>query len=399
MDIKTTKHREEVTIALCGRLDTSVSRQVAADIDSQLAECGTVTSLTCDMAEVDYISSSGLRILLGLAQRYKNFRIAEAQPEVYQVFEMTGFTKIMQIERALRQLSVDGCTEIGHGGVGTVYRIDDDTIIKVFREGTTLNEVRREITMAKEAFVLGMPTAISFDVVRVGSCYGLVFELLRAETLSACIRREPERIDEYACLFARLFRQMHAIEVPPGGNIPSALEREEWAVRHISRYFDTESIDILLHIVSLIPHGNRLLHGDLQTKNAMMDANGQLMLIDMGEVSYGHPIIDLAHAYGALIRFIGVDYEDTLGITREMGSDIFHRMLSHYFGGLDAADLAHRIGQIEAVSCVRNLSWLSLSDSFPEACIRMCQDFFRENIASRKDYLFGICETLNDWTI
>ena len=91
----------------------------------------------------------------------------------------------------------------------------------------------------KEAFVLGMPTAISFDIVRVGSQYGLVYELLNADTLSACIKREPERMEEFAVKYAHLFRQLHSIEVPQGGNIPSAMVREESAIRHIGRYFDT----------------------------------------------------------------------------------------------------------------------------------------------------------------
>ncbi len=399
MDIRKTVKNGDVTIALSGKLDTSVSRKTAADIDSLLAGCKAITSLTCDMEGVDYISSSGLRVLLGLAQKHKNFRIAEAQPGVYKVLEMTGFTKIMHVEQALRRLSIDGCAEIGRGGVGTVYRIDDDTIIKVFREGTPLDEVRREIAMAKESFVLGMPTAISFDVVRVGSCYGLVYELLRADTLGVCINRQPERIEEFAILFSRLFQQMHAIEVPTDCNIPNVLEREEWAVRHISRYFDTESIDILLRIVSRIPQGNRLLHGDLQTKNAMMDADGQLMLIDMGEVGYGHPVIDLAHAYSAMVKFGGDGYEEIFGISREVGTDMFNRTLNHYFKGLDAADLAHRIEQIDAVSCVRNFSWLSLSDSFPEVRIRQSQEFFHERVARRKDYLFAVSDTLADWTL
>ena len=172
----------EATLTLCGRLDTAVSSQVSADINQLLATAGTIQHLTVDAGQLEYISSSGLRILLMLAKRFKQFRITEVNPEVYDVLSMTGFTKMMTVERALRQLSVDGCEVIGVGGVGTVFRLNDDTIIKVFREGTTMDEVRKEITMSKEAFVMGMPTAISFDMVRVGSQYGLVYELLHAQT-------------------------------------------------------------------------------------------------------------------------------------------------------------------------------------------------------------------------
>ena len=383
------------TLYLEGRLDTAASPQVQADINKKLATIGEVSQFVCDASHLEYISSSGLRILLFLRKRFPNFRLTEVGPEVYQVLEMTGFTKMMTIERALRRMSVEGCEEIGRGGVGIVYRINDDTIIKVFREGSNIDEVRREITMAKEAFVLGMPTAISFDVVRVGNHYGLVYELLHADTLSACIRRQPKRIDEYARLYAGLFRQLHAIQVPQPSLIPSVMQREEEAIRHIGRYFDAESIDLLLRITEAIPQSCRLLHCDLQTKNAMMQGN-ELMLIDMGEVGYGHPMIDLGHAHSAMVGLIG-DYDQMIGISREVGNDLWQRTMHYYFEGLSAADFAHRMEQIEAVAVVRNFSWLSLSDSFPEAVVRECQQAFAERVGKRKDWLLDVSRTFADW--
>ena len=151
MNIDIRQDSNSVTLMLAGRLDTSTSAQAAADIDSVLSTVAADCQLTCDVEQMNYISSSGLRILLTLTKRYKDFRITEAQPTVYEVLETTGFTKMMPVERALRRLSVEGCEVIGIGGVGTVYRLDGDTIIKVFREGTTLDEVRRENTMSKEA--------------------------------------------------------------------------------------------------------------------------------------------------------------------------------------------------------------------------------------------------------
>ena len=162
------------TLRLEGRLDTAASPQVQAYLESKLPTLVRVGELVCDASALEYISSSGLRVLLFLRKCFPGFRLTEVGPEVYQVLEMTGFTKMMPVERALRRMSVEGCEEIGRGGVGVVYRINDDTIIKVFREGSDIGEVRREMTMAKEAFVLGMPTAISFDVVRVDNRYGLV---------------------------------------------------------------------------------------------------------------------------------------------------------------------------------------------------------------------------------
>ena len=390
-----TKQDDALVAIFEGRLDTAAAQELSGNLDQMLTAQGHVDSLTVDADGLEYISSSGLRILLTLTKRFRNFRIVNVQTGVYDVLNMTGFTKIMTVERALRQLSVEGCEVIGIGGVGTVYRLDGDTIIKVFREGTTIDEVRSEITMSKEAFVMGMPTAISFDVVRVGSQYGLVYELLKASTLSACIKREPERIDEFARKYAALFRQLHQIEVPQNSSVPDAMEHEKQQVRHITRYFPQESIDLMMQVLEAIPAGRRLLHLDLQSKNAMVQ-DGELMLIDMGEVGYGHPLLDLGHAYSAMVTLVG-DYETIIGIPRELGRELWNRAIDYYFEGLPADVVAQRKRQIEVVSCVRNFSWLALSDSFPEKVINECRALFDERMGSRRDYILEVCKTFKDW--
>ena len=397
MIIDIRKEGDGVTLILAGRIDSASSVQASADIDRLLADVPASSQLTCDAERLEYISSSGLRILLGLAKCYKDFRVCEVQPMVYEVLDTTGFTKIMNVERALRQLTLDHCEVIGVGGVGTVYRLDGDTIIKVFREGTTIDEVRREINMSKEAFVMGMPTAISFDVVRVGSQYGLVYELLQADTLSACIKREPDRLDEFAKKYADLFHQLHGIEVPDGSSVPNGKEHERQQVQHLRRYFPQENIDLLLRIVDAIPDGNRLLHLDLQTKNAMVQ-DGQLMLIDMGEVGYGHPMLDLGHAYSAMVTLVG-DYDKIIGMPRELGQALWSRAIDYHLGSLPADVVKLRKAQIEVVSCVRNFSWLALSDSFPEAVVNECKNLFDERVAQRKDYILDVCNTFSNWTL
>lgn len=392
-----TNNGGKVTLTLVGRLDTVAAQELNAELQPLLAKQDSIESLVVDAEGLEYISSSGLRILLTLTKQYKDFRIISVQPAVYDVLNMTGFTKIMYVERALRNLSVDGCEIIGIGGVGTVYRLDDDTIIKVFREGTTIEEVRGEINMSKEAFVMGMPTAISFDVVKVGGQYGLVYELLDADTLSACIKREPERIDEFARRYAELFRQLHQIDVPASSSVPCAMENERKQVMHIRRYFPQESIDLLMQILDAIPNGRSLLHLDLQTKNAMVQ-NGELMLIDMGEVGYGHPLLDLGHAYSAMVTLVG-DYEKIIGMPKALGVELWNRAIGYYLEGLPADVVEQRKRQIEVVSCVRNFSWLALSDSFPEEVVNECKDVFEERVASRRDYILDVCKTFGDWQI
>lgn len=395
MTLQFTNNEGHAIITLCGRLDTSSAMQTQTEINQFLSAQSPILSVTVNAAELEYVSSSGLRILLSLTKQYKNFKLVEVNADVYDVLNMTGFVKIMCVERALRQMSIEGCEILGVGGVGTVYRYNDDTIIKVFRDGTTIDEVRNEITMSKEAFVMGMPTAISFDIVKVGAQYGLVYELLHADTLSSLITHHPERIHEYARMYANLFRQLHAIQVPADSCVTDALEHERKQVLHIRRYFSQENIDLLLQILDAVPAGNRLLHLDLQAKNAMVQGD-ELMLIDMGEVGYGHPVLDLAHAYSSLILFVG-DYEAVIGMPRKIGEQLFDLTIDYYFEGQSADIIALRKQQIAAVANVRNYSWLALSDSFPEAVIQQCQQLFNERVIPHRDHILNVISTLKEW--
>ena len=72
---------------------------------------------------------------------------------------------------------------IGNGFFSTVYRIDKDTIIKVFNRVSDPEQIERELKLAKQAFILGIPTAISFDIVRVDDKLGVRFEMLDCMSL------------------------------------------------------------------------------------------------------------------------------------------------------------------------------------------------------------------------
>jgi anti-sigma B factor antagonist len=86
-------------IELSGRMDTINSRNLETKLNDMLE--GDKAKIVIDLAEVDYISSVGLRVLLGaLKKQIKNrrsLRIASLQPFVEEIFKVTGFDKIFSI--------------------------------------------------------------------------------------------------------------------------------------------------------------------------------------------------------------------------------------------------------------------------------------------------------------
>ncbi len=87
-------------IALKGRIDSGNASQVEKDILSQLEGKPSV-SVVLDAAELEYISSAGLRVLL-TAQKIMNSQgtlvIRNASEEVMEIFDVTGFSSVLTIE-------------------------------------------------------------------------------------------------------------------------------------------------------------------------------------------------------------------------------------------------------------------------------------------------------------
>ena len=160
------RNDEGLLLKLCGHIDSANAGEVEAEINRIRGEIPE-GSITVDCDDLEYISSAGLRILLRLRKAVPDISVINVSAEVYDVFEMTGFTEMLNIQKAYRKISVDGCEVIGQGANGKIYRIDADTIVKVFLNHDSLQEIKRERELARTAFVLGIPTAIPYDVVRI----------------------------------------------------------------------------------------------------------------------------------------------------------------------------------------------------------------------------------------
>ena len=98
MNIEKKLEGTTLAIALEGRLDTTTS----PDLEEALAaSLDGVTALVFDFTKLDYLSSAGLRVLLS-AQKVMNkqgsMTVRNAKPEILEIFEVTGFSDILNIE-------------------------------------------------------------------------------------------------------------------------------------------------------------------------------------------------------------------------------------------------------------------------------------------------------------
>jgi anti-anti-sigma factor len=80
--------------------------EVEADILKQIEGHG-YDEIVLDAQGMKYISSAGLRVVLNLKKKFENVSVINTSVAVYDIFEMTGFTNIVTVEKALRQVSVE----------------------------------------------------------------------------------------------------------------------------------------------------------------------------------------------------------------------------------------------------------------------------------------------------
>ena len=185
-----------LVVLLEGRFDTDASTKFELEF-AEISKENPHGSLVINASELSYIASSGLRIMLKLVKTEKNFRLENVCPEVYNVFEVTGFSKIINMTKALRKIDLEKCEKIGAGGNGAVYRVSEDELVKVNYNPDTYEGLDKELAKAKEAFLLGIPTAISFDLVDCGGGKrGVVYEAIKSSTLGESIQKDSTRMEE-----------------------------------------------------------------------------------------------------------------------------------------------------------------------------------------------------------
>ena len=372
------------TVALVGKINTENAQETETEIMKLWEQTG-CAHLILDAERLEYISSAGLRAIMRLAKKDRKLEIIITSLSVYEVFSMTGFTEILQIRKALRKLSVDGCEIIGQGRIGTVYRLSEEEIIKVFHPGVAMEELERELERSRKAFVRGIPTAISYDIVQVGECYGLVYELLNADTLAKSVERAPERTEEYGELFGKLLRTVHSAKVEPG-ELPDTKSVYTVYVERMKKYLTEEEGTVLDEMLDAMPEGTCFLHSDFHPKNVMMQ-NGEVLLIDMGDISIGSPLFDLASTCNVMYRLSDEAIYQSTGIPIPLRDRFWKKFTQTYFATEDEEKLAHYGKIIYAASMFRWAVGLGTADTFSdESRIERVQEL-RERLFPNADAL------------
>ena len=99
MTIRKELNGSSLVYQLEGRLDTNTAPELEKELKQDIVP---ITDLVFDLKDLDYISSAGLRVLLAtqkIMKRQGKMTLRNPQEPIYEIFEVTGFTDILTIER------------------------------------------------------------------------------------------------------------------------------------------------------------------------------------------------------------------------------------------------------------------------------------------------------------
>ena len=98
MTIEIKRNADKTVIELAGRLDTTTAPALDKTINEDIAD---TKNLVLDIKDLEYISSAGLRVLLGAQkkmQKIGSMKVTNVNETVMEIFELTGFSDILVIE-------------------------------------------------------------------------------------------------------------------------------------------------------------------------------------------------------------------------------------------------------------------------------------------------------------
>ncbi len=109
---------------------------------------------------------------------------------------------------AMKEMSIEHLDLIAQGGIGKIYRVNDEQILKVSND-ITPEELQKQKETAVEVFKAMVPTAIPFEMVRVGDKYGIVYEFLNGASVGKTLAEHPEQVREIGERMGVLLKEQH----------------------------------------------------------------------------------------------------------------------------------------------------------------------------------------------
>jgi hypothetical protein len=139
----------------------------------------------------------------------------------------------------------------------------------------------------------------------------------------------------------KLLKRIHSTVVPEG-KLPDIKETVMKWVTFMLDYLPEEAGKKLIAMVEAVPKDNHMIHGDYHTNNVMVQSDGELVLIDMADISRGNSLFDIGGTF-LTMYLSGMNRpevtEEVIGLKYEYAKKVWGITLSTYYGTTDPQKL------------------------------------------------------------
>jgi thiamine kinase len=185
---------------------------------------------------------------------------------------------------------------LGNGREAVVYALDDERVLKVFRDVAATARAQAEFSTAAMLHSYGLSVAMPLEITTFQGRPALISRRVRGRDLNATLARAPWKLSSVASQLAQVQLEWHRLEAPAALPSLHAIVAE--------RVRSNTEIPVSLKEAALVeldtlPRGERLCHGNSHLGNVLVE-KGRPVLIDCSDASRGDPLAEVAHT---LVRY------------------------------------------------------------------------------------------------
>ncbi|MDP4095507.1 phosphotransferase [Paenibacillus sp. P96] len=179
-------------------------------------------------------------------------------------------------------------TLIGQGNTADIFDAGNNRVVKLFKYGYPLDDVRLEINNSRLLNGLNLPTSKSYELVTHEGRHGILYDKIDGQSLLELVLQTGE-VERYAVVLAQFHKRILACKLEGAASLKSILKR------NIERANDLTGLckSQLYAVLEALPDGGRLCHGDYHFDNVLVN-DEKNYIIDYMNVCRGHEYGDVA---------------------------------------------------------------------------------------------------------
>lgn len=182
---------------------------------------------------------------------------------------------------------------LGSGLTADVYEYGDGRVIKLFKEGMSIETAEKESSALETANRVGAKVPEFYGKTKENNRFGYVMDRVEGPTMLKLILANPFKIKKYINILAELSKDTTDREVIDGFSkytevIPVIIEK--------NKRISSDDIKTAIEIIGMLPEDNKLCHGDLHPDNIIMTSD-EPIIIDWLTANSGHAHADILRTY------------------------------------------------------------------------------------------------------